>query len=125
MRVEQGELQAGLKAGGPTEAIAVCKDKAPAIAKSEQQKSGWADVGRTSLKLRNPANKPDDWELAVLNKFEQRIITFELNSQEQTVRKALLRYCDTLHDGLGRHSSQLPDTRMPFTVPLGSNGNIF
>jgi hypothetical protein len=68
----QGELQAGLQAGGPPNAISVCKDKAPAIAKSEQQKSGWTDVGRTSLKLRNPANKPDAWELAVLNKFEQR-----------------------------------------------------
>lgn len=68
----QGELRAGLQAGGPANAIAVCKDKAPAIAKSEQQKSGWTDVGRTSLKLRNPANKPDAWELAVLNKFEQR-----------------------------------------------------
>ncbi len=68
----QGELQAGLQAGGPTNAITVCKDKAPAIARSEQQKSGWTDVGRTSLKLRNPANKPDAWELAVLNKFEQR-----------------------------------------------------
>ena len=68
----QGELRAGLQAGGPANAIAVCKDKAPAIAKSEQQKSGWTDVGRTSLRLRNPANKPDAWELAVLNKFEQR-----------------------------------------------------
>lgn len=68
----QGELQAALQAGGPTNAIAVCKDRAPAIAKSEQQKSGWQDVGRTSLKLRNPSNKPDDWELAVLRKFEER-----------------------------------------------------
>ena len=33
--------------------------------------SGW-DVGRTSLKLRNPANAPDAWELAVLNSFEER-----------------------------------------------------
>lgn len=68
----QGELQAAMQAGGPTNAIAVCKDRAPAIAKSEQQKSGWQDVGRTSLKLRNPSNKPDDWELAVLRKFEER-----------------------------------------------------
>ena len=35
------------------------------------EKTGW-DVARTSLKLRNPANQPDAWELAVLNKFEER-----------------------------------------------------
>ena len=68
----QGELQAAMQAGGPPNAISVCKDKAPAIAKAEQEKSGWQDVGRTSLKLRNPANKPDAWELAVLQKFEER-----------------------------------------------------
>ena len=73
----QGELQAGLKAGGPPNAIAVCKDKAPAIAKAEQQKAGWQKIGRTSLKLRNPANEPDDWELAVLKKFDERKVAGE------------------------------------------------
>lgn len=68
----RAELTAGLQAGGPTNAIAVCKDKAPAIAKAEQQKAGWQKVGRTSHKLRNPSNKPDDWELAVLKKFDER-----------------------------------------------------
>jgi hypothetical protein len=29
-------------------------------------------IGRTSLKLRNPANAPDNWELAVLKQFEAR-----------------------------------------------------
>lgn len=68
----RSELTAGMQAGGPTNAIAVCKDKAPAIAKAEKDKSGWQKVGRTSLKLRNPSNAPDDWELAVLKKFDQR-----------------------------------------------------
>jgi hypothetical protein len=66
------ELAAGLQAGGPGNAISVCKDRAPAIAEAQRQKAGWQKVGRTSLKLRNPANKPDDWELAVLKKFEER-----------------------------------------------------
>ena len=65
----KGELQAAMKAGGPTKAISVCKDKAPAIAASLSEQSGW-DVARTSLKTRNPNNAPDDWERAVLEQFD-------------------------------------------------------
>ena len=68
----KGELQAAIKEGGPISAIAVCKDRAPAIAKQLSETSGW-EVGRTSLKLRNPAlNTPDGWEKQVLVKFEER-----------------------------------------------------
>lgn len=68
----QGELQAAMKAGGPTKAIGVCKDRAPAIAADLSARSGW-EVGRTSLKVRNQAmNLPDDWETGVLEAFEER-----------------------------------------------------
>jgi hypothetical protein len=68
----QGELQAAMKAGGPTNAIGVCKDRAPAIAADLAGRSGW-EVGRTSLKVRNQAlNLPDAWEVGVLNAFEER-----------------------------------------------------
>lgn len=68
----QGELQAAMKAGGPTKAIGVCKDRAPAIAATLSARSGW-EVGRTSLKVRNQAmNLPDDWETGVLEAFEER-----------------------------------------------------
>jgi hypothetical protein len=68
----KGELEAAMKAGGPTQAIKVCKERAPAIAKDISTKSGW-DVGRTSLKTRNTElNAPDDWERAVLNRFDER-----------------------------------------------------
>ena len=68
----KAELQAAMEKGGPVQAIAVCKDRAPAIAREMSDKTGW-DVGRTSLKLRNPAtNAPDDWERQVLLKFEER-----------------------------------------------------
>lgn len=68
----QGELQAAMKAGGPTNAIGVCKDRAPAIAADLAGRSGW-EVGRTSLKVRNQAlNLPDDWETGVLKAFEER-----------------------------------------------------
>ncbi len=68
----KGELEAAMKEGGPTKAIPVCKDRAPAIAADLSAETGWS-VGRTSLKTRNMANNtPDDWERGVLEKFEQR-----------------------------------------------------
>ena len=67
----KGQLQAAMKAGGPVTAIEVCNVQAPAIAASLADKSGW-EVGRTSLKLRNPANNPDVWEQAVLEQFDAR-----------------------------------------------------
>jgi hypothetical protein len=67
----QGELVAAIKAGGPVNAIQVCKTKAPAIAADLSKKQGWK-VARTSLKLRNPANAPDAWETKVLQDFEVR-----------------------------------------------------
>jgi hypothetical protein len=67
----KGELVKGMKAGGPVAAIDVCHTIAPAIAEKHSQNSGW-DVARTSLKLRNPGNAPDAWEIQVLKQFEAR-----------------------------------------------------
>jgi hypothetical protein len=67
----RGELIAALEAGGPPRAIEVCNLKAPGIADEISKKQGWR-VARTSLKVRNPANAPDAWEKAVLEKFEAR-----------------------------------------------------
>lgn len=67
----QNELQAAMKSGGPVNAITVCNTKAPDIAAAISKKHGW-QVGRTSLKLRNPANSPDAWELKILQLFELR-----------------------------------------------------
>ncbi len=67
----KGELKSAMKTGGPISAITVCKDKAPLIAKELSKKYGWR-VARTSLKLRNPANRPDAWERDVLEQFEER-----------------------------------------------------
>ena len=68
----KGELQGAIKSGGPVSAISVCKERAPAIAEELSGASGW-EVGRTSLKLRNPAlNAPDEWERQVLMQFEER-----------------------------------------------------
>jgi hypothetical protein len=65
------ELKAAMKEGGPSNAIQVCKNKAPKIAADISEKQGWR-VARTSLKLRNPLNEADAWELKVMQAFEKR-----------------------------------------------------
>ena len=67
----QEQLKSAMAAGGPTAAIEVCKIVAPDIAAEASEERGWR-IGRTSLKLRNPANAPDAWELSVLRDFEAR-----------------------------------------------------
>jgi len=52
-------------------AIDTCHKVAPHLAEAHSQMSGW-QVGRTSLKPRNPGNAPDAWEQAVLQEFEER-----------------------------------------------------
>ena len=65
------ELQAAIEEGGPIHAISVCSDKAPTIADDLSQSPQWR-IGRTSHKLRNPANAPDEWEAMVLDEFQRR-----------------------------------------------------
>jgi cytochrome c553 len=67
----KGTLMTATKEGGPTHTIEVCNKQAPAIAADASVKSGW-EVGRTSLRIRNPDNAPDEWESKVLNMFEDR-----------------------------------------------------
>jgi len=65
------KMKMAMKEGGPVQAIKVCNESAPSIAGNISKKHNWK-VGRTSLKLRNPANTPDAWEEAVLKKFVER-----------------------------------------------------
>lgn len=67
----KGTLGKAMKEGGPVNAIEACNLEAPKIAAASSETSGW-NVARTSLKLRNPGNAPDEWELKVLNQFEER-----------------------------------------------------
>jgi len=71
MQTLKQELQAGMQGGGPVNAISVCNLSAPGIANTYSVRNGW-DVGRTSLKRRNPDNAPDAWERSVLESFEER-----------------------------------------------------
>ncbi len=61
----QARLTAALSAGGPAAAVAVCRDEAPAIAAGVSRGNGVA-VGRTSDRLRNPANGPPAWAVAAV-----------------------------------------------------------
>jgi len=77
----QGELQARLQAamadGGPVNAVAICRDEAPAIASRLARETGW-QVRRVGTRVRNPlTGVPDAWEQAQLAKFARRIAAGE------------------------------------------------
>lgn len=67
----KGTVKKAVKKEGLSGAIGSCQLKAPEIAKTVSTEKNLS-VARTSLKLRNPENKPDAWELAVLQKFDER-----------------------------------------------------
>lgn len=61
-------LNDALAEEGPSGGVQVCNVEAPEIA---QRVSGNGfEVGRTALRIRNPANAPDAWEESVLHRFE-------------------------------------------------------
>ena len=68
----KGELSRAISEGGPLAAVPVCKTRAPEIAAGLSAKSG-AVVGRTALRVRNPANAPDDLQRAVLEQFSSEL----------------------------------------------------
>ncbi|MCC7508335.1 MAG: DUF3365 domain-containing protein [Planctomycetes bacterium] len=53
-------LTTALSEGGPVEAVKVCREVAQPLTDEAGREVGFA-VGRTSHKLRNPANAPRDW----------------------------------------------------------------
>ncbi|SMF43842.1 Protein of unknown function [Tistlia consotensis] len=111
----KGELTRAMSEGGPTAAIGVCQQVAPAIAADASQRTGWT-VGRTSLRVRNPANAPDAWEQETLRGFEARKAAGEKPSEletygfvEQDGRK-VFRYMKAIPTGklcLACHGSEL------------------
>ena len=67
-----GALSTSLKSDGPVAAIEVCKTVAPLIA-ADTGTAQDLEIGRTALKVRNPANAPDAWERGVLEDFAKKI----------------------------------------------------
>ena len=68
----KSQLMSAIAAGGPEHALGVCKTIAPAIASQVGAANG-LNVGRTALRVRNPANAPDVWERAVLEDFLAKV----------------------------------------------------
>jgi hypothetical protein len=67
----KAELTSAMQAGGPVNAIEVCNTRAPAIAEAVALNHGM-QLSRVSLRNRNPANAPNEWQTAVLEDFEAR-----------------------------------------------------
>lgn len=67
----KGELQTAMTTGGPVMAIGVCNLRAPEIAEQVSLESGWT-VARSSHRLRNPGNEPDDYTSAIIADFLAR-----------------------------------------------------
>ncbi len=65
-------LMEALKARGPIQAIGVCKTIAPVLAEEAGAAHG-LKIGRTALRVRNPANAPDAWERGVLEAFAAKM----------------------------------------------------
>ncbi len=95
-----GELSAAMSAGGPPVAIAVCRDRAPAIAAQLEAETG-VNIERTSLRIRSPANVPDPWERSVLEDFERRHAAGEAwtSLEARRVRRAELRWMRPIPTG--------------------------
>ncbi len=67
----QGALKAAIDEGGLKQAIGVCNEAAPQIAKAVSEDSGWR-VGRTALRVRNRANAASARQALVLEGFLER-----------------------------------------------------
>jgi hypothetical protein len=65
-------LGEAIQRSGPVGAIEVCQLRAPQIA-AELGQQRKIEVGRTALRLRNPANAPDAFERGVLEQFEREL----------------------------------------------------
>ncbi|OYY92427.1 MAG: cytochrome c family protein [Hydrogenophilales bacterium 28-61-23] len=96
-----GELKAAMTAGGPAEAIVVCKEKAPKIAAEAAARTGMR-IKRVSLKNRNPKGVPDAWETEALAGLEQRLAagekpeTLDTHSVVNTPDGKVFRYAKAL-----------------------------
>jgi hypothetical protein len=90
-------LQAAVAEGGPLAGVGVCNEQAPRIAAAAAERSG-AEVGRTTLRLRNPDNAPDAHQRQVLEAFAA--------AMAEGAQPPLERL-DTLPDGRTRYMSAI------------------
>lgn len=82
----QQRLQSALREGGPVHALGVCQLDAPGIA--ERAGAPGVKVGRTALKVRNPANAADAEAARVLRDFAQRLAAGEEPAGLESLRRS-------------------------------------
>ncbi|MEK7991876.1 MAG: DUF3365 domain-containing protein [Thiotrichaceae bacterium] len=93
----KSKLMTSVSENGPVEALSVCNQASPEITQAVSNDTG-ISLKRTGLKVRNPSNAPDEWELKVLQDFEQRKAageTFNTLQYSEVVEiddKQVLRY---------------------------------
>lgn len=68
----KNKLVSTMQSSGPVAAITVCNLEAINITENISDKNN-LEVGRTSLKIRNPANQPDVWETKQLEWFNSQL----------------------------------------------------
>ncbi len=86
-------LQGRMQAEGPLGAIDFCTVQAPVIASEVMQAHG-VRLGRTSERVRNPANAATEWQAAVLRDFAANVA----DGEAPEAQRAVLR--DGLPDGV-------------------------
>ena len=64
-------LEEAMRSGGPASAIAACASEAQAVGRQIERETG-VRVGRSSLRLRNPADAPPEWVAAWLREQGER-----------------------------------------------------
>ncbi len=107
----KAELGHAIQTGGLKQGIVACQVKAPEVTHSLSQ-DGW-HVARTSLKLRNPKNAPDEWEREMLLQFEKRLASGEafdklVAVQHSDTQFKLIKAIPTGALCLSCHGEQLP-----------------
>ena len=66
------QLAGAIKSGGAVSALGLCQTISPDLVTGINDEFGF-ETGRTALRLRNPENAPDEWELKVLQLFQSQI----------------------------------------------------
>ena len=98
------ELQNAMSTGGAVAAIEMCNLTAPDIAVATGVRHE-LQIGRTSHRVRNPANAPDEWEAARLQEFlvavEQgaALKTLDFGAVVETDEGAVFRYMKAIPTG--------------------------
>lgn len=119
------KLLSTMEAGGPASGVVVCEYQAQALTNEVQRTLG-VRVKRTSLKIRNPRNAPDEYERDLLirlaEKHRQGMLPVEIMEERREGGQRVFRYakplvaasfCITCH---GRAEEIPPDVRSELEI---------